>query len=63
MNNLEKAGKRWSPEDDKKLRIGIKQKKSTERIAEGLGRTPTAVRNRASKLRESLKPPDSRTHK
>jgi hypothetical protein len=46
--------KPWSIEDDDRLRILILDARSIEAIARVIGRTPSAIRKRASKMKLPL---------
>jgi hypothetical protein len=45
----------WTPKEDEELRALILSAKSVEAIAQKLGRTPLAIRRRASMLKLPLK--------
>ena len=60
MPNPKKSGKDWSIDDVAKLKHLARINTSTPRIANRLGRSEVAVRNKASQLKVSLKPKDKK---
>lgn len=52
------SGKTWTKTDETKLRNFAKQGLDTDLIGTFLGRSPTAIRSKASELGISLKPKD-----
>jgi hypothetical protein len=51
----------WTPDEEKRLRELILSAKSVEATAQLLGRTPLAVRRRASKLKLPLRKVEARS--
>lgn len=49
-------GKRWTPQDDTRLRQLARENTPTRVIALKMGRTADAIRSHASEIGQSLKP-------
>lgn len=49
-------GKRWTPQDDARLRQLARENTPTRVIALKMGRTEDAIRSHASEIGQSLKP-------
>lgn len=59
---IRNAGKVWSPVEQKKLKVLIKQNTPTRVIGLRLGRPVGGVQNKVSKLGLSLKPTNQRPY-
>ena len=58
MSRGKRSGKQWSKSDVSQLRNMANQNKNTVSIAKSLGRSKSAIYNKASERNISLKPKD-----